>query len=99
MSMFKKNILLILVAVIIAVLPLIFLGNSEFSGADGLAEEAITEIDPDYEPWFESLIELPSGEVESLLFCVQAALGAGVMGFILGRMTGKPKEGKRIEVR
>lgn len=99
MSMFKKNLLLILIAVIIAVVPLVFLKNAEFAGADGLAEEAITEINPDYVPWFSSIIELPSGEVESLLFCTQAAIGAGVMGFILGRMTAKPKkENKDIEV-
>ena len=33
--------------------------GSEFGGADGAAEEAISSIDPDYEPWAESLIELP----------------------------------------
>lgn len=96
MSLMKKNILLILLAVIIAVLPLIFFRNSEFAGADGMAEEAITEIDPEYQPWFASLIELPSGEVESLLFCTQAAIGAGIVGFILGRMTAKSKEDQHV---
>lgn len=94
MSMFKKNLLLILAAVIIAVVPLALLKDAEFAGADGLAEEAITQMNPDYVPWFSSLIELPSGEIESLLFCIQAAIGAGVMGFILGRMTAKPKKGE-----
>lgn len=94
MSIFKKNLLLILAAVIIVVVPLIFLQDAEFAGADGLAEEAITEIDPDYVPWFDSLIELPSGEIESLLFCVQAAIGSGVVCFILGRMTAKPERQK-----
>ena len=99
MKVWQKNLILIVLVVLLAALPLWLLPDAEFGGADGQAEEAILELQPDYEPWFESLIELPSGEVESLLFCVQAALGAGVMGFILGRMTGKPKEGKRIEVR
>lgn len=98
MSMFKKNLILIIIAVIIVIVPLALIKNAEFAGADGLAEEQITQIDPDYEPWFEPIIELPSGEVESLLFCAQAAIGAGVMGFILGRMTKKTtkddKEGK-----
>ena len=95
MALWKKNLLLIILAVIIAAVPLMALPDAEFAGADGLAEEAITEINPDYEPWFGSLIELPSGEVESLLFALQAAIGAGVICFILGRMTArKPKEGK-----
>lgn len=94
MSMLKKNIILIVAAVIIAVVPLALLKNAEFAGADGLAEEAITEINPDYVPWFEPILELPSGEIESLLFCTQAAIGAGIMGFILGRMTAKDKKGE-----
>ena len=36
-----------------------------------------------------SLYEPPSGEIESLLFCLQAAAGAGVVGFVLGRLTAK----------
>ncbi|MCG4586012.1 energy-coupling factor ABC transporter substrate-binding protein, partial [Anaerosalibacter bizertensis] len=53
------------------------------------AEGVIEEINPDYEPWFESLWEPPSGEIESLLFSVQVAIGAGVIGYILGNMKGK----------
>lgn len=82
----KKNIALLLLAVLIAALPLFLLPEAEFAGADGQAEELIGEIAPDYEPWAEPLITLPSGEVESLLFALQAALGAGTIGFILGSM-------------
>ena len=93
MSLFKKNLILVIVAVIIVIVPLVIYsnGSAEFAGADGQAEEAISEIDPNYEPWFDGGIELPSGEVESLLFCVQAAVGSGIICFILGRMTAKPK--------
>lgn len=95
MALWKKNTILILITLVIVVAPLVFLKDAEFAGADGLAGDAITEIAPDYVPWFDSLIELPSGEIESLLFASQAALGAGVCGFILGRMTGKkPKNGE-----
>lgn len=87
----KNTILLLILAAIIAV-PMIFSKDAEFGGADGNAEEAIGEIQEDYEPWFESLWEPPSGEIESLFFCVQAALGAGVVGFVLGRVTAKGKE-------
>ena len=92
MALWKKNIILSIIVIVLAVLPLITLKNAEFAGADGLAETAITEINPDYEPWFSSLYEPASGEIESLLFAVQAALGAGVAGFILGRITAKKGE-------
>lgn len=62
-----------------------------FGGTDGQAEEAIAEVAPDYEPWFEPLIgELP-GEVESGLFAFQAALGSGVLCYVLGRYQGRRK--------
>lgn len=90
MSLMKKNLLLLVAIVVICVFPLMTLKDAEFAGADGLAEEAITEIAPDYEPWFNSLYEPASGEIESLLFALQAAIGSGVVCFILGRMTAKP---------
>ena len=49
------------------------------------------ELNPDYEPWFEPILEPASGEVESLLFALQAAIGAGVVGFVLGRLTKSDK--------
>ena len=44
-----------------------------------------------YEPWFEPFWEPPSGEIESLFFCLQAGVGAGIVGFVLGRVTAKKK--------
>lgn len=70
-------------------LPLLILKDAEFGGADGQAEEVITEINPDYEPWFSPLIEPASGEIESLLFSLQAAIGAGVIGYFYGFVKGK----------
>lgn len=80
----KTNIILLILVVIIAVIPLIIKTGSEFGGADGEAESLITEINPDYKPWFSSLYEPASGEIESLLFSTQAALGAGFIGYYLG---------------
>ena len=92
MALWKKNLILSIIVIVLAVLPLVTLKNAEFAGADGLAETAITEINPDYNPWFTSLYEPASGEIESLLFAVQAAIGAGVVGFVLGRITAKKGE-------
>lgn len=92
MALWKRNVILSIFVIVLAVLPLVMLKDAEFSGADGLAETAITEINPDYKPWFSSIYEPESGEIESLLFSVQAAIGAGVVGFVLGRITAKKGE-------
>lgn len=91
----KKKITTILILVIlcvaILVFPLMTIQDSEFGGADGAAEEAIGVVDPDYEPWAESIIELPGGETESLLFCLQTALGAIVIGYGFGYLVARKK--------
>ncbi len=92
MKLWRKNLILIFIVVLLLAAPPLILKNAEFSGADGLAEEQITQIDPDYEPWFSSLLEPASGEIESLLFALQAAIGAGIVGFVLGRLTGRKLE-------
>ncbi|MEU4981795.1 energy-coupling factor ABC transporter substrate-binding protein [Streptomyces sp. NPDC021969] len=89
----KINTLLLLAVAALAVLPLVLgLGDHKeepFAGADAEAETAITEIEPDYEPWFSPLYEPPSGEVESALFALQAALGAGVLAYYFGLRRGR----------
>lgn len=81
----KKNLILILICAVLVVVPFIVSSNGEFEGADAQAEGVITELAPKYEPWAESLWEPPSGEVESFLFSMQAALGAGFIGYFIGK--------------
>lgn len=91
MSKNAKVILVCLVlCVVIAVVPLIFI-ESEFGGADGAAETVIEKINPSYVPWAEPLFELPGGETESLLFCLQAALGSGAFFFGIGYLVARKK--------
>ena len=80
----KTVVILLLICVIIAIFPLAFLKDSEFGGADGAAEEAITQIDPEYEAWASPVLEPPGGETESLLFCLQAAVGSGIFFYCFG---------------
>lgn len=91
----KKQILLILVLValcaVILVYPLMTITDSEFGGADGAAEEVISAVDPDYEPWADPVLEPPGGETESLLFCLQTALGAIVIGYGFGYLVARKK--------
>ncbi|HHY40862.1 MAG TPA: energy-coupling factor ABC transporter substrate-binding protein [Syntrophaceticus sp.] len=89
-----KNIILITLVVLLAVLPLLIHKGAEFGGADGEAEEAIIELHPEYEPWLESFWEPPSGEIESLLFALQAAIGAGFIGYYLGFVKGRKESEK-----
>ena len=88
----RKNIILLLLVALLAILPLYLVKDSEFGGADGAAEEMITKINPEYEPWFNSFWEPPGGETESLLFALQAAIGAGVIGYYVGYKKGQRKE-------
>ena len=86
-----KIVLAILLVVALCVVPLLLNQDSEFGGADGQAGELIEEIDQDYEPWFDSIWAPPGGETESLLFCLQAALGSGVFFFCLGYLVATKK--------
>ncbi|BCL17464.1 energy-coupling factor ABC transporter substrate-binding protein [Micromonospora sagamiensis] len=84
----RVNLLLLLAVVALAAAPLLLgLGGSAeepFAGADAQAEEAIVTDHPDYEPWFSAIYEPPSAEIESGLFALQAAVGAGFLGYYFG---------------
>ncbi|MDO5409170.1 MAG: cobalt transport protein CbiN [Lachnospiraceae bacterium] len=92
MSKGKLAVILLLLCAVIIIAPLVLYGNTaEFGGADNAGSEAISELtEEENEPWFTPVIEsvlgmeLP-GEVESLLFCLQAALGSGIFFFFFGR--------------
>lgn len=83
------TILLLLLVIGLSMAPLFLINDSEFGGADGAAEEAILELAPNTEPWFQPFWEPPGGETESLLFALQAALGAGVLGYFFGLKRGQ----------
>lgn len=80
---------LLLVVIGLAIAPILLIRDTEFGGADAAAEAAIVEIAPDYEPWFAPLFEPPGSETESLLFALQAGLGAVVIGYFFGWQHGR----------
>jgi len=90
----KKNIGLILLCIAIVVGSLFLGRNGEFNGADGEIEVKIQELNGDYEPWAAPMWEPPSGEIESFLFCLQAAIGAGFIGYYVGVKKGASKNKK-----
>ncbi len=95
MSKTTQNLLLLLGVVLLGVIPLVLhhgAGNGTteiFTGADGQAEALVGEIDPGYKPWFAPIWEPPSGEIESLLFGLQAAIGSGLLFYYIGYHRGR----------
>nr|WP_244532914.1 energy-coupling factor ABC transporter substrate-binding protein [Geitlerinema sp. PCC 9228] len=84
-----KNLLLLSGVVALSVIPLVAVKDSQFGGADGKAEAAIAEVEPNYQPWFSPVITPPGGETESMLFALQAAVGSGILGFAIGLYKGR----------
>ncbi|MDD4652506.1 MAG: energy-coupling factor ABC transporter substrate-binding protein [Methanothrix sp.] len=67
-------------------------GNHEWSGADDKPEAVIDDLTGgSYQPWAESIWTPPSGEIESLLFALQAAFGSIIIGYFLGYYRGLAK--------
>lgn len=64
-------------------------GDERFTGSDDAAVTAISAAAPHYQPWFQPVFEPASGEVESGLFALQAALGGTVLGFSVGALWGR----------
>ncbi|MDH4263383.1 MAG: energy-coupling factor ABC transporter substrate-binding protein [Spirochaetia bacterium] len=89
---FIKNFILIFILIALIVLPFWFAKDHKFIGTDDIASKAITEINTNYKPWFQSLWSPPGKEIESLLFALQAAIGAGFIGYYIGLMTGRSKK-------
>lgn len=90
-----ENIILAILVIVIIVAPLAMysgLGEDQgyFGGSDDHGSDGVTETG--YEPWFSSFWEPPSGEIESLLFAVQAAIGAIIIGYFFGYWRGQGKE-------
>ncbi len=83
----RTNILMMLAVVLLVVLPLAFVHGS-FTGSDDQGSAAIAALRPGFKPWFHSIWTPPSPEIESLLFALQAAIGASVIGYVLGRAHG-----------
>ena len=72
-------------------IPLLLPTEGKFKGSDDQGTEAIAALAPAYQPWVKPLWEPPSDEVESLLFSLQAALGAGLIGYYLGFRRGRQR--------
>jgi cobalt/nickel transport protein len=67
-------------------------GNHEWGGSDDMPENVINDLTHgSYHPWFSNVWVPPSPEIESLLFALQAAFGALIIGYFLGYYRGLAK--------
>lgn len=86
----RSSLSLLALATAIVVAPLVLPGiEGAFTGTDDVASAAIEAARPGYQRWITPFWEPPSKEIESLLFALQAAAGAGVFGYVLGRLHGQ----------
>jgi cobalt/nickel transport protein len=102
-----QNLLLVLAVAALVALPLWFVKKPApgpdgrpaeiFAGADDQAKDLVKNIAPGYKPWAKPLLEPPSAEIGSLLFALQAALGAGFIGYYLGVSTTRARMRRELD--
>lgn len=97
MTIGQRNLLLLLIAVLIAGIPaLMALGvlpsivaDAPWAGGDTLITETATSIQEDYEPWVQALFSPADMGIEPLLFGLQAFLGAALIAGFVGWLVGR----------
>jgi len=102
MSRKNKKLVLILsiICLLLVFIPLFTLRGADFGGSDDQGSETISEVTGStYTPWAEPVLEKLLGgtvpaEMETLFFCVQTAIGTGILFFFLGRMYERKKLGR-----
>ena len=98
----RKHVIMLIAVIIIVILPLaLFNGKGEaqgfFTGSDDQGPAAIEQ--QGYHPWFKPLWTPPSSEIETLIFSIQAAIGAGIIGYFLGYYKARAKNNAIDEIR
>lgn len=88
----KKNILLLMLVIFLAIIPFYVTKNAEFAGADDQTKGIISEVKPNYKPWFSPVFKPPSSEIESLIFALQASIGTGIIAYFIGLSKGRSEK-------
>lgn len=95
MSLWQRNVLLLVGVAVLAAAPLLFLRNVQWAGADDRSTQAIQELDRSYRPWFTS--PLDPGDLESVLFGVQAFVGSALLFGFAGALLARSRAMSRVE--
>jgi ABC-type cobalt transport system, periplasmic component len=98
--MSRKLELIVLAILLIFVAQFVYVSsttNAEYGGADDKPADVIEQITGGtYTPIAHPIWEPPSGEIESLLFALQAAIGASIIGYFLGYYRAKNNYEKKL---
>lgn len=86
---------MIALAIIVA-LPFMLNPKAGYGGSDNAGSDLIMQRSPGYTPWFSSFWH-PPPETESMLFALQAAIGAVVIGYFIGYVRGRSASGRSEE--
>jgi cobalt/nickel transport protein len=93
MKLWVRNVLLLVLALGLVIVPLFFIQGAEWGATDGRNTEAIQELQPDYEPWFQPFFNSAELGLERYMFGLQALLGSFILsaclGWIVGRYRGR----------
>ncbi len=89
------SIVAVLAFVAVFIVTSTFMPHAEFAGSDNVGSEQISSMTGIAEENFTPLIPQwvpPSGEIESALFGIQAAVGGIILGFVFGYWIGRKKD-------
>jgi cobalt/nickel transport protein len=97
----QRNLLLLVIALVIAGVPALsalgvlppLVPGAAWSGGDTQITEVVGQLQEGYQPWFESFFRPDELGIERYLFGLQALLGAGLVaafvGYFVGRRNGR----------
>lgn len=88
------NIILVVLVIAVVIVSLLWAGGAEFGGTDNKAVEVIEATN--YRPWFDYLLAPSSPVVESFLFSLQAAIGAGILFYCIGYFVGRKNRKEKM---
>ena len=75
----KTVLILLVIAALIAIVPLFARKGASFGGSDDAGSVMVEEVRGE------------EYEVESLLFCIQTGIGVGIIAFFMGRLVERKK--------
>ena len=85
-----KYLYIIIIGLVLAIfiVPFVINAGQDFSGTDGQGPDQITESG--YIPWIKPLGYVPDATGEIVIFSLQVAIGALIIGYFVGYMRAKP---------